>query len=181
SMVNDLLSVSRIHSPGFSLQLEPLQIAQVVEEVLAGIKSSTDKHEFSVDIPGDLPQLLADRDKLSQVLMNLLDNAIKYSPEGGRVVVSAEDEPEQQKVVVRVADQGIGIASEHQQTLFTTFSRIRRPETEGITGTGLGLYIVKELLQLMGGEVWLESNLNQGSTFSFTLPACQSVLAQDRS
>ena len=114
--------------------------------------------------------MVADRDKLVQVLVNLLSNAIKYSPKGGEVAVAARHELERGRVVVSVKDQGIGIAPEDQERLFTTFTRIRRPETEGVRGTGLGLYIVKGLVELMHGEIWLESELNKGSTFYIALP-----------
>jgi two-component system sensor histidine kinase VicK len=114
--------------------------------------------------------VIADRDKLAQVLVNLLENAIKYSPQGGVITVSAFHQPEQGRVVVSIADQGIGIAPEDQRSIFSPFQRTRRPETEGITGTGLGLYIVKELLALMRGEIWLKSELDRGSSFFFSLP-----------
>ena len=123
-------------------------------------------------IPPDVPNVVADRDKLTQVLINLLSNAIKYSSGGGSVTISARQERE--RVVLSVADQGIGIAPEDQQKLFTTFHRIHRPETQGVRGTGLGLYIVKALVEAMQGEIWLESTLNKGSTFFFSLPTAMS-------
>ncbi len=120
---------------------------------------------------------MADGDKLGHVLSNLLGNAVKYSPEGGQITISARHEPERERVVMAVADQGIGIAPRDKKRLFTTFHRIHRTETEGIGGTGLGLYIVKALVELMHGEVWLESKLNKGSTFFFSLPTQKATSA----
>jgi signal transduction histidine kinase len=134
------------------------------------IRESTDKHEFVTDIEPDLPDALVDRDKFGQVLGNLLSNAVKYSPNGGRITISAHDEPQRHRIVVSVADEGIGIGSEDKDLLFTTFHRIQRPETRGIRGSGLGLYIAKEWTEAMGGEIWLESKLNKGSTFFVGIP-----------
>ncbi|MFQ5872430.1 MAG: GAF domain-containing protein, partial [Dehalococcoidia bacterium] len=171
AVVDDLLNVSRIQTGKLSLNIEPITLSEVAEEALADIRPSTDKHEFYLEIPSDLPATLADATKLGQVFTNLLDNAVKYSPKGGRITISARHHPKQERVVVGVADQGIGISRKDQEQLFTTFHRIRRPEIEGIRGTGLGLYIVKELTRLMKGEVWLESELDKGSTFFFSLPS----------
>ncbi|MFQ6031005.1 MAG: sensor histidine kinase, partial [Dehalococcoidia bacterium] len=142
--------------------------------------STTDKHEFRENIPPDLPRVAADREKLVQILANLLDNAIKYSPDGGTITVSATHEPGRDRVVVAVEDHGIGIASEDQDRVFTAFQRIRRPETRGIGGTGLGLYIVKALAELSQGEVWLESQVQWGSTFFFSLPTTYAVEDAER-
>ncbi len=167
-IVNDLLNVSRIQSGKITAELRHLPLGSVVEEVLSNIGLTTSKHQFLVDIPPDTPRVVGDWDKLVQVLTNLLDNAVKYSPQGGRITVSARHEPE--RVVVAVADHGIGIAPHDLEHLFTTFQRIRRPETVGIRGSGLGLYVVKALVELMQGQVWVESELNVGSTFFFSVP-----------
>ena len=115
-----------------------------------------------------------DRDKFGQVVGNLLINAVKYSPNGGRITLSAHNNNEQHRIVVSVADEGIGIGPEDKDLLFTTFHRIQRPETQGIRGSGLGLYIAKEWTEAMGGEIWLESELNEGSTFSVAIPTWDS-------
>jgi signal transduction histidine kinase len=113
----------------------------------------------------DLPDVLVDRDKFGQVIVNLLNNAVKYSPNGGCITLSAYNDLQRHRVVVSVVDEGIGISPEDKDLLFTTFHRIQRPETRGIRGSGLGLYIAKEWIEAMGGEIWLESELNKGSTF----------------
>ena len=154
AIVDDMLNVSRIQSGRLALDLAHLRLDVVVEEVVA------------------------DREKLDQVLINLLTNAIKYSPAGGLIAVSARHEERHERIVVEVADQGMGIAPEDREHLFSTFHRIRRPETQGIRGTGLGLSIVSGLVRMMRGEVWVESELDEGSRFIFSLPT-RSVEAVD--
>jgi len=170
AMVDDLLNVTRIQSGKAGLKLERVKLYDAFREQLSMIRESTDKHEFVVDIEPDLPDVLVDRDKFGQVLGNLLSNAIKYSPNGGRITISAHDDPQRHRIVVSVADEGIGIGPEDRDSLFTTFHRIQRPETQGIRGSGLGLYIAKEWTEVMGGEIWLEGELNKGSTFFVAIP-----------
>jgi signal transduction histidine kinase len=173
SIVDDLLNVSRIQSGKINLKLEIIKADDIINDVLAIIKESSPKHEFMVDIEPNLPSIFVDRDKLGQVIDNLLSNAIKYSPGGGHITLSAYHEMPRHRVVLKVADEGIGIAPEDKSLLFTTFHRIQRPETLGIRGSGLGLYIVKEWSEAMGGEVWLESVLNKGSTFYVAFPVSE--------
>ncbi|MBI2855412.1 MAG: response regulator [Chloroflexi bacterium] len=170
AIVDGLLNVSRIQSGKLALNLERLPLQDIIDDVLASIGPATAKHAFSVEIAPSTPDVLADRDKLAQVLLNLLDNAVKYSPMGGNVSILADHDPQEQRVVVKVSDQGIGISPDDLKGFFTIFHRVHRPETEGIRGTGLGLYIVKELVELMHGEIRVESVLDHGSTFYFTLP-----------
>ena len=170
AMVDDLLNVTRIQSGKVRIKLEEVKLSDVLEERLGIIRESIGKHEFVVDIEPDLPDVLVDRDKFGQVVGNLLNNAVKYSPNGGRITLSAHNDPQRHRIVVSVADEGIGIGPVDKDSLFTTFHRIQRPETQGIRGSGLGLYIAKEWTEAMGGEVWLESELNKGSTFFVAVP-----------
>ena len=170
AIVDDMLDVSRIQSGKLAIDLQHVQLENLIDEVLAGIREDANSHEFAVDVPQDTPEVVADKEKLSQVVINLLTNAVKYSPDGGSVTISAHHEDENERVVVAVADQGMGIAAEERDRLFNTFHRIRRPETEGIRGTGLGLSIVKGLVVMMRGDVWVESEINKGSKFFFTVP-----------
>lgn len=177
SIVNDFFDVSRVNSGKLELKLENLSIGSVLRDVVADLETVSERHEVIIDGALDTPEVLADRDKLAQILVNLLDNAIKYSPNGGHVSAFVTHEPVQRRVVVSITDQGIGIGIGDRDRLFSTFQRIRRPETEGIRGTGLGLYIVKGLVGLMDGEVWIESELNRGTKFSFSLPTAEKVSA----
>jgi len=170
AMLDDLLNVSRIQSGRVSVKLESVHLPDVVKERLAIVREDIQKHNLEVDFESGLPKVLADRDKLGQVITNLVSNAVKYSPAGGTVFISARNDPGQHRLVVSVKDEGMGISAADREQLFTTFHRINRPETQGIRGSGLGLYIVKEWVEIMGGDVWLESELNRGSIFFFTIP-----------
>ena len=170
SIVDDLLNLSRIQTGRLSLNLDRVSVREVGEEIAGGRQQSAATHEIVVEDMMGIPSVVADRDKFVQVISNLLDNAVKYSPQGGRITVSAREEPEAERVVIGVRDSGIGIAQEDKEYLFTIFHRIQRPETMDIKGTGLGLYIVKKLLELMHGDVWLESELGKGTTFYVALP-----------
>ncbi len=181
SMVDDLLNVSRIQSGKVGLTLEKVRLSEVLEEALSLAKEYTDKHEFVVDIEPDLPVVLIDRDKLGQVVGNLLSNAVKYSPNGGRITLSVHNELEKHQIVISITDEGIGISPADKESLFTTFHRIQRPETQGIRGSGLGLYIAKEWTEAMGGKIWLESELNKGSTFFLAIPTQTSIVTRDKS
>ncbi len=170
AIADDILNGSRIQQGNLPVDLAPVSIQLQVAGVLANLKSTTEKHRFIVQIDDSTPNVIADQRKVVDVLTNLLDNAMKYSPRGGTITIRARGDQEGSRVVVSVEDEGIGIAPEHMDKLFAAFTRIETPETVG-RGTGLGLYIVKGLLKLMSGEIWVESTPGKGSVFSFSLPA----------
>jgi len=170
-MVDDLLNVSRIQSGKMVLKMEPYDLPEILDERINVIKEDTSKHRFVQEIIADLPRGLVDRDKYGQVIGNLLSNAVKFSPQGGSIILKASYDAVRDRVIVSVTDEGIGIDAQDRDLLFTTFHRIKRPETTRIRGSGLGLYIVKEWTLAMGGEVWLESELNKGSTFFVAVQA----------
>lgn len=170
TIVDDLLDVTRIQSGRVVLKLDKVKLEVIFAEHLTMARETSNAHEFIVDISSDVPEVYVDRDKFGQVIWNLLSNAIKYSPNGGRITIAARYNPENFRVVVSVADQGMGIGPADRDSLFTTFHRIKRPETVSIKGAGLGLYIVKQWTEVMGGQVWLESELNKGSTFFVAVP-----------
>ena len=129
-----------------------------------------DGHQFVVDLPEEALAANADRDKLRQVFSILLDNALKYSREGGKVTVGVERKHD--TVEVSVADEGIGIPQADQDQIFRKFYRGADAETRvGSGGTGLGLFIARGLVTAMGGRIWVESREGEGSTFAFELPA----------
>jgi signal transduction histidine kinase len=123
-----------------------------------------------------VPLVEADRDKVRQVLVNLVENAIKYSPDGGVIEVGVE--PHEENVIFHVRDEGLGIPVDEQSRVFEKFYRVDPHMTRGVGGTGLGLYICNELVGRMGGHIWLESKQGEGSTFLFELPAAASIAAQ---
>lgn len=167
-MIDDLLDASRIDA-GRTLQLNYGDVdvmAQVERCIRFQVKASS-RHSLTFSAPDTLAPIHADRDRFTQILTNLLSNAIKYSPEGGTVAVDVADEGD--KIRVAVSDQGMGIATENIEKLFKRFYRVPG-EAQRVGGTGLGLFLVKNLVEAHGGVIWVDSALGKGSTFSFTLP-----------
>ena len=173
-LVKDLLSVSRIEAGTLKLELQSLDVAKTIEETIDQLQFLADeKHlELSFRKPyAPLPSVLADYDRFMEVLINLIGNSIKYTPEGS-VTVSAE-EIGGDFVRVDITDTGIGMSKDDRSHLFEKFYRISSPETTGITGTGLGLFITKSILEKMGGTITVKSKPGEGSTFSVTIPVFQ--------
>ena len=123
-----------------------------------------------VHFPPDFPPVNADARRIEQVLNNLLDNALKYSLQGGTITIAGRVDHPGNTVVVSVEDQGMGIPAEHLDRVFERFYRVPIPETAGIEGSGLGLAICKGIIERHGGQIWVSSNLGHGSVFSFSLP-----------
>ncbi len=182
-MINELLDVSRLEAGRpLTLSLHPVDLRALLEKLGRRhrfYKYFTRKHSIVTELPDNLPApeaFLADEDKLNQIFSNLLSNAIKYSPEGGQITLSAAVEPsvepsnEPEYVVVRISDNGIGMTEEQCSRLFRQYERVERDATKNIPGTGLGLYLVKSLVELHGGQISCESTPGKGSTFSVRLP-----------
>ncbi|MBI2957607.1 MAG: GAF domain-containing protein [Chloroflexi bacterium] len=172
-IVDDLLNVSRIESGHLTLNIGPVSLEPMVSSIVGQMATGHPSHSFVSQIPEGFPPVRADKDKLHQVLYNLVDNAVKYSPSGSPVTISAMCDPDGKTTVVSVSDSGMGIPAEEIPKLFRKFHRVQRPETPGLRGTGLGLYIVRSLLESMGGSIRVESQLKQGSTFYVTLPVAE--------
>ncbi|MCS7254466.1 MAG: ATP-binding protein [Armatimonadota bacterium] len=169
-LIDDLLNLSRIER-GLALQpnWQVVDVASVVKRVLVAQQVYTDKHELVTDIPEELPPIVADEDKLDEILTNLVNNAIKYSPNGGKVIVRVIREDN--TLLFSVKDQGIGIPRDKLATIFEKFARIDTRDTRAAGGTGLGLYLVKHLVEAHDGMIWAESEgVGKGSTFYFRLP-----------
>jgi len=168
-MVNDLLDVSRMDSGSLSYELEPMSLDELIESTLEVHTSLRATHVVDIHVEEGLPKVMADRDRISQVLLNLLTNATRYSPEGTPIVLTARSQPDGSEVVVSVGDQGIGIPARDRDRIFDKFSMLPKP---GWTkkGTGLGLFITKAIVEAHGGRIWVESDLGSGSRFNFTLP-----------
>ncbi len=168
-IVNDLLDVASIEAgTGFEIRKAPIEFKEVVLKSINLVKGQTDQHTFKANIPHDLPEIEADKNRMYQVMENLLNNAVKFSPEGGEVIVSVERGRDELKI--SVADEGIGIPEEDLPHVFDRFYRASNAARAAIGGTGLGLGIVKYIIESHGGRMSAESKIRKGSTFSFTLP-----------
>jgi len=182
TLVSDLLDVSRIESGRLRLEFGDLSMEKVIEESLRAIRGQIEAKQqvLEVDISPALPLVRGDQGRLVQVLTNLVSNAYRYTPEGGLISVRAHPWPDGADtaspdgfVLCSVTDTGIGIAPEDQKRLFTKYFRADNPTVRSVAGTGLGLAITKSLVELQGGEIWVESEVDRGSTFSFTIPVVQ--------
>jgi signal transduction histidine kinase len=171
-LVNDLLDVSRMEAGTLRYEMAPLDLTELIDNVLTVHPSLGATHAIDTRVPRDLPKVLGDRDRVRQVLLNLLTNAVRYSPEGTAVVIGAKAGvvDERRMVEVWVADQGIGIPPEHADTVFSKFVMLPKPGWVR-KGTGLGLFITKGIVEAHGGRIWVESEPGAGAIFRFTLPA----------
>jgi PAS domain S-box-containing protein len=167
--IGDLLETSRLYAGGMRLELSewslPPLIGQVVERFAA---QASDAFSFELRVPDDLPSVYADYERTRSVLENLISNAVKYSPDGGTIRVSARVDG--QHVIVSVSDQGIGIPQSEQERLFRPFYRVDNRLRRDTQGAGLGLFLSKAIVEAQGGHMWVSSHPGRGSRFSFTLP-----------
>jgi signal transduction histidine kinase len=171
-LVEDVLYASRLESKGIESNRDPADPVAVLHEV-AETATETAPPNVSVVMWADeaLPTVASDADQLRHVLSNLVDNAVKYSPDGGTVEVAARHVPGRVSFAVR--DEGIGIPEEDRERIFEKFTRLDPQMTHGIGGTGLGLYICHEVVTQLGGEIWVTGNEGRGSTFGFEIPIAQ--------
>jgi signal transduction histidine kinase len=172
NIVDDLLNVARLETGTLRLNIARTDVGEVVNETVARVAEHVDgDFRFDVAVPGGSIFVRADREKLTQIVMNLLDNAVKFSPEGGRIAVSARRRSDTAEI--RIEDQGIGIARSDQQRIFTKFYRAEDAAQHSPQGTGLGLFLARGLLAAMGGHIWVESKEGEGSMFVCELPVAQ--------
>ncbi len=193
-LISGILDVSRMESGSLQLRREPVDLRDVIGTAASALAPALKRKRLRLDVPGgdgESPRVVGDRDKIRQILMNLLGNAIKFTPEGGHIQVAVEvghlareDESERfgaagesgeltltPGVRMRVRDSGIGIAKEKQARIFEPFFQVDSSSTREYGGTGLGLTLVKNLVEAQGGRVWVESELGRGSIFTVTFPA----------
>jgi signal transduction histidine kinase len=166
--VERMLQEQAVSNGAETLDLREIRLHPLVAQVIKSLQPSAPNHEFVNDVPEDAPVVSGDADKITQILFNLMSNAVKYSPRGGEVRVSAT--PQDRWLEVVVEDQGVGIPPEARGRVFDRFYRVASFETKNISGTGLGLSIVKGLVELHGGRIWVESEVGRGSRFHVTLP-----------
>jgi len=170
SLIEDLLDLSRIESGKFKMRREKVEIAALVEDTVNRLlpKAQSLSVSLTTAVPPDLPTLTGDSERLSQVLINLVDNALKYTPAGGHVTVSVR--VEEREIAVAVADTGTGIPKADLPRIFERFYRVDKARTRATGGTGLGLSIVKHIIDSHKGTIKAESEVGKGSIFTFTLP-----------
>ena len=172
-LTDDLLELSKMDADRLDLELHRLSVSQFVQSCMETTQRSAQEKNLyvSVDLQGSLPDIAADRRRLAEVLQNLLDNAIQYTPSGGKIKVSAVSDGEE--VTFTVSDTGIGIPKVDQPRIFERFYRVDVARSREVGGTGLGLSIAKHLVEAHGGRIWVDSEVGQGSHFHFTVPVFQ--------
>jgi signal transduction histidine kinase len=171
-MITELLDLERMEAGQMQLHREPVGLGPLVLEIVERVRPTAPAHRLRSQIAASLPAVSGDRDKLTQVVVNLLSNAIKYAPDGGEVTVGlGRWEGEAVPCAhLWVRDQGLGIPAEALSTVFDRYMRVEHSARRGIQGTGLGLPIVRQIVELHGGRVWVESKVGHGSTFHVVLP-----------
>jgi PAS domain S-box-containing protein len=167
-LLGNLLELSRAQAERLVLYAEATDIKKVVQDTVDQIKHQPSAHKFVVSLPPELPPVYADPLRLERILYNLLENAVKYSPQGGEIKVTARLGKEE--LVIGVSDQGVGISPADQARLFAPFQRLEESRPSGVRGVGLGLLVCQRLVAAHGGRIWVESEAGRGSTFFFTLP-----------
>lgn len=176
-MVTEMLDSTVIESGALELHREPMLLPPVTNRVVELVSRRTGQHRIVTSFGNDFPAIYADPQRVERVLWILLDNAIKYSPDGGMIVVRGR--VERGEALVQVSDQGVGIAPEHLNKLFERFFRTEQRRIHGISGTGLGLPIADAIVRAHGGRIWAESVVEEGTTFSFTLPLAEDGVEAD--
>lgn len=171
NLLNDLLDLSRIESGRVLMNFEEISLRGAIEFSLSSLKASVDAKSIrlEMDVPEGIPNVYGDREKLEQILTNLIGNSLKFTPEGGLVSVSARTFNEKM-VAISVKDSGVGIPEDQLDKVFEKFHQVECSLTRTVQGTGLGLAITKGLVEASHGNIWVESELGKGSTFTFTLP-----------
>lgn len=170
-MLKNILDSSLIDVDQLRIEREPSRLQYIARDVALEIQHRAENHKIMVDFPPDFPILEIDPRWIKQVFRNLLDNAIKYSPDGGLIVIRAELRAHD--IVITIADQGIGISPEDLIPLFEKFYRVRSNTHLHIPGTGLGLPIARSIVEAHGGRIWAESKIGEGTTMHFSLPQLQ--------
>ena len=178
NILNDLLNLSRIESGRIELKFENIGLKGIIELTASSLRPHADGKSLKIDVEinEQLPTVCGDPEKIEQILTNLIGNAIKFTPDGGRILIAAQPLSHDEKsgygdrVAVSVKDTGIGIPSEHLDAIFEKFHQVEGSLQRSVSGTGLGLAITKGLVEVHQGKIWVESEVGKGSTFTFTLP-----------
>jgi two-component system sensor histidine kinase VicK len=175
--INALLDYSRMETGRLALNVQPFGLAQLVEQIVTTLRSELERKgiSFGSRVPADLPPVIADRERISQVIENLVINALKFTPEGGRITVDASrcSLAGRPAAEIVVSDTGIGIPEGQIGKVFTRFHQVDGSSTRRFGGVGLGLAIVKSILDAHGSAIAVESEVGRGTTFRFSLPVLE--------
>jgi signal transduction histidine kinase len=171
-LVDNLLTLSRLESPSFTLDRTPLNFGALLEDAILQLSDVAEERRLalSLNVAPGLPRIEGDRARLKQVVLNLLDNAIKYTPRDGAITVNVTTDDEKKKLFCAVEDSGEGIPPDDLPHIFDKLYRARRARGRPVEGSGLGLTIAQQIIRAHGGDIAVQSELGQGSTFTFTLP-----------
>ena len=169
-MINDMLDLDRIEAGRLTLRMEAVDINVVLQDAVERARASSERHVFEVKLDPAQPIAQCDADRVAQIVANLLTNAVKYSPDGGQIVISSH--ASEGFVEMSVRDHGVGIAPEFAKRLFSRYERYEKTSGK-IIGTGLGLAIARQIVEMHGGRIWVETTVGSGSDFRFTLPMSQ--------
>jgi two-component system phosphate regulon sensor histidine kinase PhoR len=167
-LVNDLLDLSQMQWGQWNLSFETFYLADLLVEQVRSVQASAEQHTIYLDIAVQDSKIEADRIRIGQVVGNILDNAVKYSPQGGQVMVRLQEQ--NGDYLISIMDQGVGVSAEHLDHIFERFYRVHNTASHQYTGIGLGLYVAKAIIEGHGGQIWFTSTPGSGSTFHFTLP-----------
>jgi nitrogen-specific signal transduction histidine kinase len=181
NILNDLLNLSRIELGKIELKFGNLELKGIIELTASSLRPQADVKSLQIEvrISEPLPVVYGDPEKIEQILTNLIGNAIKFTPKGGKIIVSAKPLPKEKgvgygdQVAVSVKDTGIGIPPEHLDAIFEKFHQVEGSLHRSVSGTGLGLAITKGLVEAHQGKIWVESEIEKGSMFTFTLPLAE--------
>ena len=171
-LITNLLEASRLQTGGVKLRLSYLDLADMAQTAVNNLRATTTNHTLETDFPTDYPPVQGDFERMREVLTNLIGNAIKYSPDGGTIKVGGQV-GKNNKALFYVRDEGIGIPPAEQEKIFERFHRVDNRLARQAPGTGLGLFLVRAVIEAHGGRVWVESSPGQGSTFWVELPAVE--------
>ncbi|MEK6226445.1 MAG: ATP-binding protein [Chloroflexota bacterium] len=172
-LITDMLDLDRMESGQMTLNSEPVDLNRIVTDTAAQFRLSAAEHPIELELDPSLHDLLGDSDRLTQIVTNLVSNAIKYSPAGGTIELRTQRE--EGTVTLTVTDHGMGIPAAQLEKIFDRYSRVETTETRVIQGTGLGLPIVRQILQLCDGKVWATSEPGHGSVFHVQLPLMEAA------
>ncbi len=179
-LVNDLLQLSKMDNKDYKLHKEQVNFTDLFQHTIERFElNKTEEIQFAKHLPDHAVWVWLDKDKMTQVLDNIISNAIKYSPEGGTITFNVDVMKQQQKLMVKVSDEGVGIPYEKINKIFERFYRVDKARSRKLGGTGLGLAISREMIEAHGGNIWAESKEGEGTTVLFTLPLMSQTRGDD--